>query len=127
MKLAHIRYTLTTALDEFKNGTAPATHILSAIEALIEEKHAPTATQQTQDIPDLIAGMLGVSRGTAYDLMREALSGQDDPGLKNTSPPASKPWVGLTDEERVEVLFQNPHLTVGGLLAVEAKLKEKND
>jgi hypothetical protein len=27
----------------------------------------------TQDIPDLIAGALGVSRGTAYDMMREAL------------------------------------------------------
>ncbi len=27
-----------------------------------------------QDIPDLIAGTLGVSRGTAYDLMREALA-----------------------------------------------------
>ena len=26
-----------------------------------------------QDLPDLIAGALGVSRGTAYDLMREAL------------------------------------------------------
>ena len=25
------------------------------------------------DIPDLIAGALGVSRGTAYDMMREAL------------------------------------------------------
>jgi hypothetical protein len=29
-----------------------------------------------QDIPDLIAGALGVSRGTAYDLMREALAEQ---------------------------------------------------
>ena len=28
------------------------------------------------DIPDLIAGALGVSRGTAYDLMREALAEQ---------------------------------------------------
>ncbi len=27
-----------------------------------------------QDIPDLIAGALGVSRGTAYDMMREALA-----------------------------------------------------
>lgn len=27
-----------------------------------------------QDIPDLIAGALGVSRGTAYDLMRSALA-----------------------------------------------------
>ena len=30
-------------------------------------------TVAKQDIPDLIAGALGVSRGTAYDLMREAL------------------------------------------------------
>ena len=29
-----------------------------------------------QDIPDLIAGALGVSRGTAYDMMREALAEQ---------------------------------------------------
>ena len=27
----------------------------------------------TPDIPDIIAGALGVSRGTAYDMMREAL------------------------------------------------------
>ena len=32
--------------------------------------------QPKQDIPDLIAGALGVSRGTAYDLMREALAEQ---------------------------------------------------
>jgi hypothetical protein len=31
------------------------------------------------DIPDLIAGALGVSRGTAYDLMREALAEQGQP------------------------------------------------
>ncbi len=35
-------------------------------EALVEQP-------AKQDIPDLIAGTLGVSRGTAYDLMREAL------------------------------------------------------
>lgn len=29
-----------------------------------------------QDIPDLIAGAFGVSRGTAYDMMREALAEQ---------------------------------------------------
>jgi len=33
----------------------------------------PAQPAPTQDIPDLIAGALGVSRGTAYDLMREAL------------------------------------------------------
>jgi hypothetical protein len=32
-----------------------------------------------QDIPDLIAGALGVSRGTAYDMMREALAEQPAP------------------------------------------------
>jgi hypothetical protein len=31
------------------------------------------------DIPDLIAGALGVSRGTAYDMMREALAEQAQP------------------------------------------------
>lgn len=35
-------------------------------EALVEQP-------AKQDIPDLIAGALGVSRGTAYDMMREAL------------------------------------------------------
>ena len=33
-------------------------------------------TAAKQDIPGLIAGALGVSRGTAYDLMREALAEQ---------------------------------------------------
>jgi hypothetical protein len=33
----------------------------------------PAQPAPVQDIPDLIAGALGVSRGTAYDLMREAL------------------------------------------------------
>jgi hypothetical protein len=35
-------------------------------------------------------------------------------------------WVGLTTDERVELMQKIPHLTIGGLLAVEAKLKEKN-
>ena len=39
---------------------------------------------------------------------------------------AQRTWVGLTDEEAVEVMRQVPHLTIGGLLSVEAKLKEKN-
>ncbi len=43
-----------------------------------------------------------------------------------TPPAAQRQWVGLTDEESVEIMRQVPHLTIGGLLAVEAKLKEKN-
>ena len=77
------------------------------------------------DIADLIAGVLGVSRGTAYDMMREALAvaQQQEPvaymnqngvihhadyewlGAGNiltplyTSPQPSKPWVGLDDTD----------------------------
>lgn len=95
MKIAHIRHALAKALDDFKGGKASATHVLSAIEALIEEKKAlqqerPSFADWTsdhvrdnlhklkpqpaqQEIPDLIAREFGVSRGTAYDMMREAL------------------------------------------------------
>ena len=41
-----------------------------------------------------------------------------------TSPPASKPWQGLTDEERDEIY--NTHEPYADLKAVEAKLREKN-
>lgn len=35
-------------------------------------------------------------------------------------------WADLTAEEIVEVMSANPELTVGGLLAVQKKLREKN-
>ena len=41
-------------------------------------------------------------------------------------PAAQRQWVGLTDGERVELMRQVSHLTIGGLLATETKLKEKN-
>jgi hypothetical protein len=50
-----------------------ADHIENAITALRE---ALVEQPAQQDIPDLIAGALGVSRGTAYDMMREALAEQ---------------------------------------------------
>ena len=158
-------------------------------------------TPAQQDIPDLIAGALGVSRGTAYDMMREALAeAQQQEGLKmkmsalelilhlaegsttlntlqhitkiargtldalkeqeemqpfkdmtnesylrgvrdgrmaaqTTSPPASKPWVGLTDEEihKMTVLMGiNPEwktemeIVRSVVRNLEAKLREKN-
>lgn len=136
-----------------------------------------TKPAQQQDIPDLIAGALGVSRGTAYDLMREALAEQPaqqqepvagfellreardnckasivEEGISasrkeyridlearltaamNTSPPASKPWVGLTDEEIIEVIHP---LVMADMAdeatdyeiarAIEAKLRERNE
>lgn len=49
---------------------------ITAIKEAIALETVLLAEQPTQqDIPDLIAGALGVSRGTAYDLMREALVG----------------------------------------------------
>ena len=45
--------------------------------------------------------------------------------LANTSPPASKPWQGLTDEER-HACTQSP-FSADNYRAIEAKLKEKNN
>ena len=46
-----------------------------------------------------------------------------------TSPPASKPWVGLTDEERNQVAWSCGAMSADWLEfadAIEAKLREKN-
>lgn len=44
---------------------------------------------------------------------------------KNKYPPASKPWVGLTDEERKRAIqFNNAHEALA--VVIEAKLKAKN-
>ena len=44
-----------------------------------------------------------------------------------TSPPASKPWVGLTDEEIQTIWRSSEHMTVNQVCrAIEAKLREKN-
>ena len=46
---------------------------------------------------------------------------------KHTFPPASKPWVGLTNEEKVALCKQFPdHLTFNAIDAIEDKLREKN-
>jgi len=51
-------------------------------------------------------------------------------GLTDTSPPASKPFVGLTEEERMDVLLAlnwDKRLThMDTARAIEAKLREKN-
>ena len=42
-----------------------------------------------------------------------------------TSPPASKPWVGLTDEE-FQWIYDNGRTPAGMIEMAEAKLREKN-
>ena len=57
-----------------------------------------------QDLPDLIAGALGVSRGTAYDMMREALAEQQEPvawvceGSSSDEKHAIDYWPGDVDD-----------------------------
>ena len=73
------------------------------------------------------------ARSEAYDMIDRFLRnnlGDDDyaeysAALDSLCAPR-RTWVGLTDEESVELMRQVPNLTIGGLLAVEAKLKEKN-
>ena len=53
------------------------------------------------------------------DQLRHALTRLSDPQTK-------RGLIRLTNDERVEVMKEVPHLTIGGLLAVEAKLRSKN-
>jgi hypothetical protein len=70
----------------------------------------------TPDIADIIAGELKVSRGTAYDLMREA--------LKQTEQPAA--WVGLTDEEICGLIAFEGASLADFVRYVESMLRDKN-
>ena len=50
--------------------------------------------------------------------------GEEMVHLPDKRPPASKPWVGLTSEDKVEILRANGEAAV--LILTEAKLREKN-
>ena len=55
---------------------------------IIEASYGPQIARQ-QDIPDLIAGALGVSRGTAYGMMREALVWAQQQQQQQQEPPTA--------------------------------------
>ncbi len=57
---------------KYIDGT-PLANDIAVWMASFAQEHTNPPSASTQDIPDLIAGALGVSRGTAYDMMREAL------------------------------------------------------
>lgn len=70
--------------DQQGIGRIPGDKAITAIREALNAPlaHAPEVREQPiqqQDIPDLIAGALGVSRGTAYDMMRDALAQQQEP------------------------------------------------
>ena len=88
------------ALESLEDGEAG--HAAQIIrEALVEQP-------AQQDIPDLIAGAVGVSRGTAYDMMREALA--------EASPPDPCCWPGTSCDAQ-----QEPVATLFGTLPVYDK------
>jgi len=64
-----------------------------------------------------------------YDLRLDAWV-QNRAGLTGTpfytSPQPSKPWVGLTDEEIIQIALETPIGGTNFARAIEAKLKEKN-
>ena len=75
-----------------------------------------------QDIPDLIAGALGVSRGTAYDMMREALAEQSAQQTCNCR------WEGEVQVQQCtlhEAHIDAIHEWAGRAKAAEAKLAEQ--
>jgi hypothetical protein len=77
-----------------------------------------------QDIPDLIAGVLGVSRGTAYDMMREALAAPS-----STAGYAKKIESLIAERDALKSrLAEQPapvYLGIRGGFAHDAQIKEK--
>lgn len=97
-------------------------------QALQVEQPAPVAKPHEQQEP--------VARSKAYDMidrfLRNNLNSDDDYAEYSTaldslytSPPASKPWVGLTDKEKKEIYRLSVYVE-GAISLTEAKLREKN-
>jgi hypothetical protein len=76
----------------------------------------PAPRPAQQDIPDLIAGALGVSRGTAYDLMREALAEQPAP--------AQEPYGYFRYDIQLDAWVQNKESNVGVAFYTESPKRE---
>ena len=115
-------------------GTAEA--ITALREALAEQPAPPGWIDELAKVPDNAWPAQQEPFGYfRYDLRLDAWV-QNRAGLTGTplytSPPASKPWVGLTDEEveqgllRSDYALQTAHAWRAGVVFAMAKLKEKN-
>ena len=112
---------LLSALEYHTEQTRPIQFSKVAIEAAREYLRKPEQPAQ-QDIPDLIAGALGVSRGTAYDMMREALAEQSAQQTCNCR------WEGEVQVQQCtlhEAHVDAIHEWAGRAKAAEAKLAEQ--
>jgi hypothetical protein len=82
-----------------------------AIKEALAQPEQPAQPTVPQDIPNLIAGAFGVSRGTAYDMMREALAEQ--PAQQEPVAWRAPNW-GHSDDEWVYRDFDDPVLIADG-------------
>lgn len=73
--------------------------ILTQIDNMVADMVRRPEQPAQQDIPDLIAGALGVSRGTAYDLMREALGEPEQPAQQEPVARMDEIWASENGHE----------------------------
>lgn len=104
--IAQMQVLMTQAADVIErdnsslNGVIEDASLVARLRAAAlpwDKRQKQAARPEKQDLPDLIAGALGVSRGTAYDMMREALAEQ----------PAQLTWVDPNDKTQKQYL---PHI-----------------
>jgi len=89
---------------------------IKAAEQRIQDGHAPRRIPADPTDVDLVLAEV-----------RYLLEGKQPPFWIKTTPPAQRPFVGLTDEEISDIAINNPPMVHEFARAIEAKLKEKND
>ena len=112
---------LLSALEYHTEQTRPIQFSKVAIEAAREylRKPAQQPAQQQEPVACKTLCELCIKRG--YIFCANAAQTTPIP-----SPPASKPWVGLTDEEIALIDWESLKTKKNCVFAIEAKLREKN-
>lgn len=94
---------------------------------LVSRKQAITALRQALETEQEPVAFINVEK---QKLEWAKLTSWHTPTIVNlpkiplyTAPPKAAEWVGLTDEERRQILLDDP---IDWIAAIEAKLKEKN-
>ena len=119
---------LLSALEYHTEQTRPIEFSLVAIEAAREYLRKPA--QQQEPVAYSYTSRITGAQGFSHHPMPRFIDSESwDIQPLYTSPPASKPWVGLTDEEVDECYYwKGRQWTTDELVRhVEAKLREKNN
>lgn len=126
--------------DVTKKGNELLPHVETVLAAIREALAEHPAQQQEPVAWQILNGVCHAGIRSTEDLAKEAAAGMQkthDLGGSlaafhvrplYTSPPASKPWVGLTDEEVEDLYFDGFSMSELKQFAraIEAKLREKN-